>query len=489
MPTSSRSDYEKIAIMDIGSNSIRLMVYEGLGAVPLPVFNEKAQCALAHNLAQTGLLPKDGVAKAYKAIERYAAIIKAMGAEKCIALATAAIREARDGQQFVAEVEKRFGIKVRVIDGTEEAELAGLGVLASMHDVDGVSADLGGGSLEMAVVDGIANEVGARQSWPIGVLRLMDVSGNDIDAARTVVADELRNCQPEIIAGMNGKSLYAIGGSVRALAKLYIEENHYPIKMLHQYSVDAAMFRDFCGGVMRSATPQLLERPGITRKRSETLPFAAVVLRRLIKIGKPAKLVFSMEGIREGALYKMLVKDRSKHDPLTAVAEEIAAAHGGNIKLGRLLNEWIAPVFDKNEKRWVKLRHAACVLSTIPLYELSAERSELAFYSVLQAPLLAISHSERFLLSLALMYRYQHRAQIPLPNWEQFGISAREQRMARLIGLALNLAYTASGGIESLLTRIRLVNDSGKITVESKLPGLSGGDVLSKRIDRVQQAL
>lgn len=481
--------YEKIAIMDIGSNSIRLMIYEGLGAVPLPVFNEKSQCALAHNLAQTGKLPPEGVKKAMVAIGRYAAIIKAMGIKKYIAMATAAVREASDGEDFVTEVEERFGIKVQVIDGKEEAELAALGVLSSMNNVMGVACDIGGGSMELAEVDGKAMKVGVRRSWQLGVLRLMDASGNDIDSARDIVADDLRDCPPEILQAMAGNSLYIIGGSARALAKLYVEKIGYPIKMLHQYEMDAAVFREFCGEIMRAQLTDIVAMPGITRKRGDTLPFAAVVMRRLIKIGKPARVVFSMEGIREGALYKLLVKNRKTHDPLTVVAEEIAAAHGGNIRLGRMLDDWIAPMFDASDLRWARMRRAACVLSTIPLYELSAERSELAFYSVLQAPLLAVSHTERFLLSLVLMYRYQHSAKIPLLNWEQFGVGLMDHNMARLVGLTLNLAYTVSGGMEALLAKTSLSFENGEVVVKSKLPGLSGGEVLRKRIERVRVAI
>jgi exopolyphosphatase/guanosine-5'-triphosphate,3'-diphosphate pyrophosphatase len=270
---------------------------------------------------------------------------------------------------------------------------------------------------------------------------------------------------------------------LRALAKIYIEQQHYPIKMLHQYSVPALAFREFCGEIMDVGAALL---PGMPRKRAETLAYAAIVLRRLIKVGQPEQLVFSMQGIREGLLYQRLVKDRVQHDPLMVVAEELTACHGGDVAFGRLLDRWMQPAFaQKNDQpRWAELRRAASLLVTIPLYELSAERSELAFYSVLQAPLMAISHAERFVLSLAVMFRYQHAAPVPLEGWEQLGTSAEDHLLARKIGALMHLAYTISGGVGAVLEHTKLRFSRGQLTLSSDDADLCGGEMVQKRLQR-----
>jgi exopolyphosphatase/guanosine-5'-triphosphate,3'-diphosphate pyrophosphatase len=264
-----------------------------------------------------------------------------------------------------------------------------------------------------------------------------------------------------------------------------MEQQHYPIKMLHQFTVPALPFREFCGQILDSGAALL---PGMPRKRAETLAYAAVVLRRLIKVGEPAQIVFSMQGIREGLLYQRLVKDRASHDPLQVVAEELTACHGGDVAFGRLLDRWMQPAFaqESPNTRWADLRRAASLLVTIPLYELSAERSELAFYSVLQAPLMAISHAERFLLSLAVMMRYQHAADVPLVGWEQFGTTSEDHLNARKIGALMHLAYTISGGVGSVLEHTRLVIKNQRVMVESDIPDLCAGEMVHKRLQRVQ---
>lgn len=487
MPKPAHPHYDKTAIIDIGSNSVRLVVYEGLGKVPLPVVNEKAQCGLAYHLAQSGRLNPEGVEKAFRALARYKALIRIMKVEQCIAIATAAVRDAADGETFIRRLKKELGLDVTIISGKEEAELAGLGVLSSIHNIHGAACDLGGGSLELVALDGEKRRVGSRQSWPLGVLSVMDRSAEQIEPAKNIVAQELKSCHPDILSALKGNQLYAIGGSLRALAKVYMEQTGYPIRMLHHYTVAAEPFREFCGRIAEITDTGTSAFPGVPRKRAESLPYAATVLRRLIKIGQPAELVFSLYGIREGLLYKLLIRNRQAHDPLQVVAKELTIAHGGDVAFGKQLYDWITPAFEIAGPRWEELRRAVCHLVTIPLYELSAERSELAFYSVLQAPLLSVTHAERFLLSLAVMYRYQHSAQIPLQHWEQFDTLPREHQKARLLGLLINLAYTLSGGMGDILQHIRLTAENGSLHIVSDIAELCEGEMVQKRLYRARQ--
>ncbi|MBI1275695.1 hypothetical protein GC177_06960 [bacterium] len=473
---------KRVGLIDIGSNSVRLVLYDRVGKVPLATFNEKVQCALGQGLAMTGRLNPIGKERAALAIKRFVALARAMGVSEITALATAACRMASDGEAFIKKLKKDLQIDIHIITGDQEAELGAWGVLGSIDAVDGMACDLGGASMELAAVD--IDGVHQMTSLPVGVLSIFDESGADRKAARKQVDDALAGAA-SVTASMKGKTLYAIGGSFRALAKIYMEETAYPLRFLHEYVVESEALAGFCERIAKMQSTALLALPGVRRKRADTLMAASIVMQRLIAAGKPKCVMFSMQGIREGWLYRQ----QPVADPLLEVAKEVTLYHGGDVAFGEMLDEWMTPIFPRESVEWRRLRHTACLLATIPRYELSAERSEAAFYDVLQSPLLAMGHGSRFLLALAVMRRYQHSAPIPLQGWQRLNIEPIELERARLVGLAINLAYTLSGGVGEVLKLVHIRKGDGAIALESDLPDLVAGEVVEKRTARINQSL
>ena len=206
--------YRPVAVVDIGSNSVRLVVYDGLRRSPTPVFNEKILCGLGKGVAITGKLADSGIARALAALRRFRALAKQIGVKQVFAVATAAAREATNGQTFIESAEEAIGVGINVLSGKEEARYAALGVIAGIPEADGIVGDLGGGSLELIDVqdgklrDGI--------TLPIGPLRLIDMSGGSIKRAKEIVDEYLEKAT--LLGNLKGRSFYAVGGTWRNLA-------------------------------------------------------------------------------------------------------------------------------------------------------------------------------------------------------------------------------------------------------------------------------
>src|SRR5437764_703902 len=294
----------RIAVIDVGSNSLRLVVFERLGASLMPLLNERVMCALGRHIAVTDQLDPAGVELAFANLQRFVALARALGADHLAIIATAAVREAGNGRAFAAEIERQCGVPVMIIDGGEEARLSAAGVLAGIRDADGVVGDLGGGSVELVRVDAAAAApIGTGISLPLGPLRLAEFSDNK-KAVNELI--ERTVAEAAVLRGAAGKTLYLVGGAWRAIARLHMEQTQYPLHLIHEYTMarrPAESFLDIIAGQSRRS----LERvTGISRRRLEVVPLAAMILRRLVAVGRPDRIVFSAFGLREGYAYGLL---------------------------------------------------------------------------------------------------------------------------------------------------------------------------------------
>lgn len=449
-----------IAVVDIGSNTMRLVIYDGLKRVPLPTYNTKVTARLGHGLGESGRLNPAGIELALHGLTRFARIIDGLECQRVIALATAATRIASDGQEFIGAAEDRLGHPIRVIEGEEEARLSAMGVISALPDADGVVADLGGGSLELAAVgDG---RPGARISLPIGALTLMDLAagGADQREARRVIQERLERI--EWLQDLVDRRLYLVGGAWRALAKLHMDAIAYPLPLIQGYSLPAAAARELARRYS-PASGEAEKLPGISARRSETVPPAALVLRRLIANVKPNTVVFSAFGLREGALFDALPETVRAVDPLQAGAAREAPEDDVRQDLTDLLMTWTGPLFPVETREQTRLRRAACRLIDIAWFEHPAVRAELASRRVLWAHGINAPHEERAYLAAVLLYRYGGSRKTAgaadimalLPE----GLDA----VARILGAALRLAGKISARSPVLLSRTGLQVSHGKL--------------------------
>src|SRR5271170_5966863 len=328
---------ERIAVIDIGSNSLRLVVFERLGATLLPLLNEKVMCGLGRGIARTGRLNRDGVELAYANLQRFVALARALKADHLMAIATAAVREASDGHEFAAEIERRCGIPVRIVDGAEEARLSAAGVRAGIPGADGVVGDLGGGSVELVRIDGSSGAaIGDGISLPLGPLRLAELADNPRALLDTI---ERHIEGADLLRAVSGKTLFLVGGAWRAIARLHMEQTRYPLHIIHEYTVprrSAEGFLDMMAGQSRRSLERITS---ISRRRLEFVPIAAAILRQLIAAGRPERIVFSAFGLREGYAAGLLPPD-PRIGPLIAACKAIAANLSRGHSDGDRLQRW-----------------------------------------------------------------------------------------------------------------------------------------------------
>lgn len=450
-----------VAVIDIGSNSVRLVAYSGLMRTPIPLHNEKVICALGKGLERTGALNSDGVGMAFNTVARFVQIARSLGAERIDALATAAVRDARDGAAFAKALEKRCDIKVQILTGKQEARRSALGVLCGTPDADGVVADLGGGSLELVQVG--RGEMSDHTTLPLGLLRLMEASDGDRAKAISIINKALE--KHKWISGAKDKTLYAVGGAWRSLARVCIAQMDYPLHVLDNFALDRVQAIRLFDVISRLGTKSLEQIKGVSRSRLATLPLAAAVLERLLEITKPRSVVFSIYGMREGQFFKSLPDHVRKQDPLISLAEEIARAAGRAPTVGHETAEWMSPLFKDESPRQRKLRQAACLLRDVAWTEHPDYRAEQAFLKVLRLPFLGLDHEDRAGLALALYYRYASEPSEPIIEQAHALLDASRIQRVRTAGLALRLSYALSAGAPGVLRRTAIRIEGGKLVL------------------------
>ncbi len=476
------------AVVDLGSNSVRLVVFEGQGRNPTAIFNEKAVLRLGRGLQQTGRLNEEGVDQALMVMARYAAIARAMRASPCEVLATAAVRDASNGSAFMEAL--RTGLPdmtLRVLSGQEEAGYSAAGLLCGIPGADGVLADIGGGSLE--VVQLVVGGVRAAQTLKLGVLRLSDRAGADVVRARAIAEADLAGVG--WLAQGAGRDLYLVGGAWRALARIHMEQTGYPLAIVHHYTIGREEARDLCG-VIGSASRRALERlPGISRRRVDDMPFAAVVLRRLLRATDARRVVFSANGLREGWFMQNVATPEARaQDPVLAASRDLAARHGRDPELPPALLAWTDALFDGEGSEDRRLREAACWMSDVGCQEHPEYRSEQAFGRVLRQPGIALDHHARAFLAMTIALRYEAEPDTPYLNTARMLLDMTTLRRAEILGTGLRLAYTLSGGTAALLAGTSLVREGGRLVLRlARGSGVFAGEAVTRRLERLAFAL
>lgn len=486
LPARRAAASRPVGVIDIGSNSIRLVVFSGSGRTPHPIFNEKLLCGLGRDLQRTGRLSDEGLKLALANLGRFASLAKAMKVGHLRVVATAAVREAKNGPQFAQEVRRRTGLKVEVLDGGEEARLSALGVVSGMPEADGLMGDLGGGSLEL--VELRKARLGRYETLPFGPFRLREVA----DQGRGFLRDHIDKHLDALpwLAQAKGRSFYAVGGAWRAIARLHMAHTGYPLRVIHHYTVSRGKAEDFLD-LIAGLSRESLERIGrVPRKRLEVLPLAALVLHRVLLRAKPAQLVFTAMGLREGCLYDVLPAALRKQDPLIYACDEMAAANPRFVIDGRALYSWIRPVLGRSDPELDRLRLAACLLGDVAWNEHPDYRAEIGFLRVLRMPIVGVDHPERAFLALATHTRYAGTAEneVTRPAWQL--LDEDRLRDAWRLGLALRLAYTLSAGTPRLLERVRLERggDSLRLRVRKGEAALIG-EAVERRFQALTDAL
>ena len=389
-------------VIDIGSNSVRLVVYDVADRHPVPLFNDRVFCSLGRGVGETGLLSKEARDSALHTITRYAGIAGQLGVNRLELVATAAIRDARNGARFAREIQKHTGCPVKVISGEEEARLAALGVAYGAPGADGLVGDLGNGSLELVeLADG---EVRNMASLPIGALRIMSQFKGNLAAARKEV--ERRLSELDWLKNTEGKSFYPVGGSWRALCRIHMEQMSAPLHIIHAYTLKAPAAREFADFITRLGPQTLSGIPSVPSRRLEMMPISAAIFGGVLSAARPATVVFSAAGIREGIVVDGVDPAELAEDPLLAAASSLAARDGRSGDIGPAFSDWMDPLYPRPRKERARLRLIAATLSDIGWREHPDYRARQTMMRILRYPFLAIDHPSRAAVAWAVYIRY-----------------------------------------------------------------------------------
>lgn len=454
-----------IAIVDIGSNSVRLVAYEGLTRAPTPIFNEKTMCGLGRGVQITGRLNEQAMDRAQAALARFRVLCDTMRIERRHVLATAAARDALNGPEFIARAEKTFGQPIELLSGKREAQLSALGVASGFYRANGIVGDLGGGSLELIDVRG--HKVGKGKTTPLGGLALQDASHDSIKEARKIVRKALADV--DALDEGKGRTFYMVGGTWRSLTTLHIHQLGYPLHVTHGYVIRAEDALDFAELVQRVDAETLDSIEKISSARRPLLAYGALVLEEAVRRAKPAQVVMSALGVREGLLFELLDEETRELDPLLAAARELNTLRSRAPRHGEDLIAWTDQFMRSTrleetpeEKR---LRHAACLLADIGWRAHPDYRGEQSLNIIAHAAFVGVDHPGRAYIAMSIFYRHNGLDDELSPRIREL-CSARMIDRARILGALMRVAYLVSAAMPDVLGRTPLTCDGSKVTLD-----------------------
>jgi len=473
---------EPVAIVDIGSNSVRLVAYESLNRALTPIFNEKVLCALGRGVATTGFLADDASAKTLAALQRFRTLLRTMGVANIRAIATAAVRDAANGPQFLELAERAIGCEIDLLTGPREAQLSATGVASSIWGADGVVGDLGGGSLELADVEG--GKVGKGVTLPLGGLSLQELSDRSPRKAAKIARDAL--LKVKFLDGLAGRTFYAVGGTWRSLARLHMSQRQYPMRIMHNYVIPIRDALEFVRLVERLEAEALTSIETVSSARRPLLAYGAAVMEEIIRRATPKEVVISAAGVREGLLFEGLSPEEQTQDPLITAARQFNLLRSRSPGHAEELFHWTSQFLGDShldetpEER--RLRHAACLLSDIAWRAHPDYRGEQSYDLVANAAFVGLDHSSRAYLALAASYRHVSGEQEVSPHARSL-VSPRQLDRARLLGAAMRVAYIISAAMPGVLPRTPMAVQRGKVVLT--LPS----DLAMLNSDRLQGRL
>ncbi|QPC87358.1 exopolyphosphatase [Mesorhizobium sp. NBSH29] len=470
-------DRRPVSVIDIGSNSIRLVVYEGIARSPTVLFNEKMLAGLGRGIVSTGKLDPDAVKRAVSEFRRFRALSEQAGADELHVLATAAAREAENGADFIDQAEQILGTEIKVLSGREEAYYSALGVISGFHLADGIAGDLGGGSLELVDVKG--DDIGDGITLPLGGLRLHDMAkGSPAEAAR-IARREL--ARAELLKAGQGRVFYCVGGTWRNLARLHMSATGYPLSVMHHYELGIESSAPFLRQVAKGDLEKIAGIDRVSKNRRALLPYGAAVLLEIIAVMKPSKIVVSALGVREGFLYSLLPTEERSADPLISAADELALLRARSVTHARELARWtgdsLAAFAIEETEDEARYREAACLLADIGWRAHPEYRGLQSLNIIAHASFIGVDHPGRAFIALTNMFRHEGVSNETIaPSMRELATPRYVER-ARLLGALLRVVYLLSASMPGIIPQLKWVRrqDGGlNLVVPAKYAALDG---------------
>lgn len=480
----AKARLKRIGVIDVGSNSVRLVVFDGMARSPAYFYNEKVLCGLGAGLSETGRLSPEGWQRARAALHRFTALASRMELSGLLAVATAAVRDASDGPAFCDMIERETGLQIHVATGTEEARLGAQGVLLGWPEAEGLVCDMGGASMELACID--HGRIAACATSPLGPLQLADI--RDPEKREKAIRKGVKALRQQVPGG-SAPRLFLVGGSWRAIARMDMERTGYPLRVLHGYE---------------PPIPQLLETLALARsgevsappvlggpvQRPSLIPLAAQVLAELIRRIEPGRITVSAYGLREGLLYRQMPETMRTQDPLVEACRHMELSHARCPGFGDALFQWLLPLYSDASDVDLRLMRAACLLHDVNWRAHPDYRAELCFESVTRANFAGINHPDRVFLGIALLSRY--KALTPGEEARRYGalLTPARATKAAVLGRAMRLGAMLSGSATGVLDHAGIARSDGRLVLTLRGPAREfAGEAVERRLQMLANRL
>ncbi|TPW31783.1 exopolyphosphatase [Martelella alba] len=477
-----------VSVVDIGSNSVRIVIYEGLSRSPTILFNEKVLCGLGRGIAVSGKMDEDGVERALKALKRFAALSRQAGAVKMYVLATAAAREASNGPGFISAAEAILGEEIRVLTGREEALYSAYGIISGFFEPDGIAGDLGGGSLELVDISGNASGQGI--TLPLGGIRLSELSEGSLVKARAFARKQVKKV--EFLETGKGRIFYAVGGTWRNIARLHMEMTGYPLTMMQGYELPTETVLAFLDRIGEDEDQKDPAWSVISKNRRQLLPFGAIAMREVLNIMQPKSVCFSSQGVREGWLYSLLNVEEKRQDPLIVAAQQLAILRARSPRHASEIAEWTGRMVRRfgieETVEEMRYREAACLLADISWRAHPDFRGPQSLNVIAHSSLVGITHPGRVFIALANYYRFEGLRDDHMTDGLVAITTPTFLERAKLLGGLLRVAYLFSASMPGIVGDLDFVpSQNPDLDLELVVPERYA-DFVGERVEgRLQQ--
>jgi len=438
---------KRVGVVDVGSNSVRLVIFDGAARSPAYFYNEKIMAGLGAGYSETGRLNPEGRKRALEALRRFQLLAEDFRMPPLAAVATAAVRNAEDGPEFCDEVLRETGMRLWVIDGAEEARLSAQGVLLGWPDATGTVCDIGGSSMELAALD--AGRIGSCLTSPLGPLQLQGIG--DSASRRAHIRSTLKRMAAKF--GPHPDRLYLVGGSWRAIARHDMVRRNYPLRVLHEYRMTADGLAQTLDWIAAGDPADLAAQSLTSTSRMALVPLAAEVLRELVAVLKPTEIAISSYGIREGMLYQQMPPDLRRRDPLIEACRFAETKDSRRPGFGQALYRFLEPLFEAAPDTRKRIVQAACLLHDVSWRAHPDYRHEACFDYVTRASLGGLTHANRIFLGLALLHRYRNKGSSRFD--ELVGLLSEDDRIqAEVLGRALRFGSMLTADLDETIGRM-----------------------------------
>ena len=475
----------RVGVVDVGSNSVRMVVFDGAARSPAYFFNEKVMAGLGADMATTGRLHPQGKERALAALKRFQLLANAMGIGPLTAVATAAVREAEDGDAFRQQVLDETGLKLFVIDGKEEARLSAQGVLLGWPGAYGLVCDIGGSSMELAELrDG---DVGKCISSKLGPQRLKTIKGGKKGVSKHIKSEVAKLAEQ---MGAQRDRLFLVGGSWRAIARIDMDRRGYPLAVLHEYRMSRKSLYKTIEYIQENDPDELRLRSGLGEGRMALVPLAAQVLKEMIRAFKPHDIAISSYGIREGMLYEQMPAEIRDRDPLIEACRFAENKDARMPGFGARLLEFVEPLFRSRSAPPKRLIKAACLLHDVSWRAHPDYRHEVCFNEVTRANLGGMTHQERIFLGVALLHRYKNNRNGTAFDALSELVDEEIVRKAEILGKALRFGAMLTASEDQPMGALKYYPKKSKLELRLA-DGTRGlfGEVAEARLQSLATAL